>query len=145
MNEAEFFLIDTNILVYAYDKTDEQKHRLARSLLEKCWKRERSYAISAQNLAEFFIIVTKKVPHPLTVEEAEQIIADITHFPSWLVLHYTKDTLLRAVVLYKKRKKQWWDTVIAATMQEAGVSFLYTENEKDFESFEGITAVNPFT
>ena len=43
-----------------------------------------------------------------------------------------------------RQKKQFWDTLIVATMLEAGVSTIYTENEKDFSSFEMIKTINPF-
>jgi len=48
------FLIDTNILVYSYDTTDEKKHQKAKELLEQCWQRKKTYAISAQNLKKSF-------------------------------------------------------------------------------------------
>ena len=129
-------LVDTNILVYAYDVTDQQKHKRAKQLLEKCWKKEVVYAISSQNLAEFFIIITKKVPHPLPLEEAEQIIKDICAFSSWKVLQYSEQTLLKAIKLHKEKKKHFWDALIAATMLDAGITHIYTENESDFRSFE---------
>lgn len=145
MNEAtKIFLIDTNILVYAYDTTDSRKHKIALQLLEKCWKKEIQYAISAQNLSEFFIIITRKVPHPLPVAEAEIIIQDICAFSGWMVLHYTKHTLQRSIQLHKETGTHFWDALIAATMQEAGIAHIYTENEKDFKLFENITVVNPF-
>ncbi len=146
MNDnTKIYLIDTNILVYAYDHTDRKKHQCAKDLLEKCWKKEVAYAISSQNLAEFFIIITKKVPSPLTVEEAEQIIADICSFSSWKVLRYTEETIQMAIKLYKKEKKHFWDALIAATMLEAGITHIYTENEKDLRSFEGLSVINPLT
>ncbi|HLC90462.1 MAG TPA: PIN domain-containing protein [Candidatus Nanoarchaeia archaeon] len=145
MNDrTEIALIDTNVLVYAYDTSDNQRHEKAKKLLERCWRKEVSYAISSQNLGEFFIIITKKVPHPLSVEEAEQIITDICSFSGWIVIHYTQKTLQQAIKLYKIRKKQFWDTMIIATMIEAGVTTIFTENEKDFSSFQQIKAINPF-
>src|SRR3989344_405126 len=97
MTEATepLYLIDSNVLVYGYDQTDPQKHKIAQKLLEQCWKKTRIFAISSQNLAEFFVIVTKKIPHPLSLEEAEQIIADIIHFSHWHVLRYDEQTLLK--------------------------------------------------
>ena len=145
MNDiTETILIDTNVLVYAYDTTDHSRHEKAKKLLEKCWRKEVLYALSSQNLGEFFIIITKKVPHPLPVDEAEQIINDICSFSGWVIIHYTQKTMQQAIRLYKIRKKQFWDTLIIATMIEAGVTTIFTENEKDFSSFEHIKAINPF-
>lgn len=143
MSEA-IELIDTNILVYAYDNTDKRKHAIAQALLEKCWKKEITYAISSQNLAEFFITITKKVPHPLSIVQAEQIIADICSFSGWKVLQYNQNTLLLAIKMYEKHKKHFWDALILATMREAGITHIYSKNEADFKIFENITVINPF-
>lgn len=138
------FLIDTNVLVYAYDRTDARKSGLAAKLLEKCWKRETVYAVSVQNLAEFFVIITKKVPRPLSAEEAEQIISDICSFSGWKVISYDSETLKLAIELYKKQKKHFWDAVLAATMLKSGITKIYTENDSDFKVFESIIVRNPF-
>ncbi len=143
-NYKPIFLVDSNILVYAYDNTNQKKHMLARKLLEKCWKKEIHLVISAQNLAEFFVIVTKKVPNPLSIEQAEEIISDITTFSHWKTLHYSHKTLLDAITLYKKTKKHFWDGLIVATMLESNILNIYTENVKDFQNYPNLIVVNPF-
>ncbi|MDP3918811.1 MAG: PIN domain-containing protein [Nanoarchaeota archaeon] len=135
-------LIDSNILVYAYNTTDKKKHNIAKKLLERCWEKEIKLTISAQNLAEFYVVVTEKVPNPLTIKEAEQIILDITKFSHWIVLHYDSNTLLKAISIQKS--KHFWDTLIVATMIENNVFQIYTENIKDFNKFKELTVINPF-
>lgn len=137
------FLVDTNILVYSYDTTDQKKHQKAKELLQQCWQRKKTCAISAQNLAEFFVVITKKVPTPLSIEDAEKIIKDIISFTHWKVLHYDQEILLQSMALYKKSKKHFWDALLAATMIEAGINHIYTENTADFAGFEKIIATNP--
>ena len=139
-----FSLIDSNVLVHAYNTADRRKHAIANDLLEKCWRKEVYYAVSAQNLAEFFIVVTKKVPLPLSIEQAEQIITDICLFSHWTVLSYDEKTLQKAVQLYKQSKHHFWDTLIAATMLHNGLFHIYTENGDDFKKFAGLRAENPF-
>lgn len=140
----EIFLIDTNILVYACDIADPKKQKIAKALIEKCWKRELSYAISAQNLTEFFVVVTQKIPNKMPLEQAEQIVNDIIAFSDWKVLHYKETTIQKAMQRYKRIKKHFWDAVIVETMKENDINYIYTENEKDFEIFEDIKAINPF-
>ena len=53
-------LIDSNILVYAFDSSEKPKHKKAKELLKKCWNGERKFAVSTQNLSEFFVNATKK-------------------------------------------------------------------------------------
>ncbi|HLD88748.1 MAG TPA: PIN domain-containing protein [Candidatus Nanoarchaeia archaeon] len=137
------FLVDTNVLVYAYDRTDQRKHHVAALLVEKCWRREVTYAVSIQNLAEFFVVMTQK-SKVLPVEEAQQIIKDILEFSNWKVFNYNSKTLQQAISIFKHKQRHFWDALIAATMTENGVLHIYTENVSDFKEFEGIHAVNPF-
>ncbi|NQV91406.1 PIN domain-containing protein [Candidatus Woesearchaeota archaeon] len=143
-NIKPLFLIDSNVLVYAYDKTDEKKHETAFNLMKKCWGQKVQYAISVQNLAEFMVIITKKVPQPLPIETAQEIINDIIEHSGWKVLHYDEKILKDALMLYRITQKHFWDTMIAATMLESKVFHIYTENVKDFKEYKHITVVNPF-
>lgn len=59
-------LIDTNILVYAYDIAEKTKRRRARTLLEEIWN-EGGGIVTWQNLAGFFVVVTRKVENPIAV------------------------------------------------------------------------------
>ena len=145
MNEPiDCYLIDSNILVYAYDRTDTKKNALAVKILDQCWKRETVYAISVQNLAEFFVIITKKVPSPLPVEKAEEIISDICSFSGWRILSYNPETLILAIQLYQKHKKHFWDAILVATMLQSGITQIYSENESDLKVFDKVVVKNPF-
>jgi predicted nucleic acid-binding protein len=137
------FLIDSNVLIYAYDNSDIKKCETAKRLLEKCWKGEITYAISSQNLAEFFVVVTRKVPHPIDAKQAEHIISDITLFTQWNILSYNEQSILKAIQL-SPQSAHFWDALIVATMLESGIFNIYTENVQHFSPFKGIRAVNPF-
>ncbi len=56
--------VDTNVLVYAHDRSAGTKHARARALLEELWD-GRDGCLSVQVLQEFFVAVTRKVPRPL--------------------------------------------------------------------------------
>lgn len=142
--DSNFFLIDTNILVYAYDNTEGVKHIIAKNLIDRCWKREVTYTISAQNLAEFVVVVTKKIPSPLPYAVAEQIVKDISSFSHWKVLTYNATTVLSALRLFPSPQKSFWDALLTATMLQHGVYGVYTENAADFRSLQQIAVVNPF-
>ena len=62
------YLVDTNILVYAYDRSEGAKQERARNILDGLEFRERG-AVSTQILGEFFWIVTRKLAEPLTVRQ----------------------------------------------------------------------------
>jgi predicted nucleic acid-binding protein len=44
----------------------------------------------------------------------------------------------------KQHKIHFFDSLLAATMQENGISKILTENVKDFNKIAGIEAENPF-
>ena len=70
MKENEEFLVDTNILVYAYDTSEGEKHTKAKEIVEKVWKKGGG-AITLQNLAEFVFVVIRKVKNPIPISEAK--------------------------------------------------------------------------
>lgn len=69
-------LIDTNILVYAYDASEGNKHKASRKLLKTVWE-EGGGIVCLQNLMEFFVVITKKVENPISIRNAKTIIEDI--------------------------------------------------------------------
>jgi len=62
---AEF--VDTNILVYAYDRTAGSKFERARELKERLWNSGEGI-VSTQVLEEFYVTVTAKIPNPLKLQ-----------------------------------------------------------------------------
>lgn len=137
-------LIDTNILVYAYDKSEKNKFEIANSLLSEIW--ENGIGVTTlQNLTEFFVVVTKKVENPISKKQAEIIINDVMNSSKWIILRRTKLTMKLAMEFCRKYNIHLWDTLIAAVMKEYDIKTIITENTSDFNKMEGIIAKNPFT
>src|SRR3989338_6463854 len=112
MTDSEkLFLIDTNLLIYAYDKSDEEKHLIANKILEKCWKGQANYVISNQNLAEFSSIITKKVKNPLNEDSTKKIVSDISNFRGFLIINYNQKTITKALEIKKETKTSFWDSL----------------------------------
>ena len=61
MKIDEIFLVDTNIIVYAYEIENSERKKKSMEILEKCWKNELTLAVSNQNLAEFSVVSLKKL------------------------------------------------------------------------------------
>jgi len=59
-------LIDTNMLVYAYDTSEGTKHETAKQLLKQIWE-EGGGVVCVQNLMEFFVVITKKIESPIAI------------------------------------------------------------------------------
>lgn len=140
---ADISLIDTNILVYAYDRSEREKHPLCRELIKRCWTTEAKHAISIQNLSEFFVIITSKIENPVSVETAEKRVERIIEFSNWVKIKPEIHTISPAIRLCKRYKVHYFDALLAATMKENGVFRIYTENEVDFSKIPWLVVENP--
>ena len=138
------FLIDSNIFVYAFDSSEKLKHIKAKALLKKCWKGKQKFAVSIQNLSEFFVNVTKKIERPISREEGAKIVNSILEFDGFLKLEPKKETISKAISISIKNNMSYWDSLIAAAMIENEIFNIYTENAKDFK-IDGIKTTNPFS
>ena len=139
MKEDKFF-IDTNILVYAYDVSSGGKHHIARNIVTDLWN-SRAGALSIQVLQEFFVNVTKKIPKPLDIATARNIIRD---FLLWDMVDNDGELVLAAIDVQSKYIYSFWDSLIIAAAVKTGASILLTEDLKNGQSIEGVMIKNPF-
>lgn len=141
----ELALIDSNILIYDFDASDKLKHKKAKEILDACWTGKKRYAVSIQNLSEFFVNVTNKIEEPISIEDGTIAVKKMIMF-NWLTkLEPTKQCVERALELCAQQKIHYWDALIAATMIENGIFSIITENTKDFSKIREIQAKNPFS
>lgn len=133
--------IDTNILVYAYDISDYKKHEKALTLIDQLVLLDTGI-ISTQVLSEFITVITRKIPEPLSVEEAE---ARITNFCQiFPVMPVNEMIVLEAIRGVQKYNFSYWDALIWATarLNQAGVVF--SEDFSHESYIEGVRFINPF-
>jgi len=135
----EPFLVDTNILVYAYDKSEPRKQKMALAFLEYA-KDNESSCTALQNLCEFASVASGKNLEIRQILPAIVIdLKDMFH-----LVHYDAGTLERALQLIRKKEAPFWDALLAETMKENGIRTIVTENENDFEKIPWISVFNPF-
>ena len=135
-------LIDTNILVYVFDKSEKEKHSACANLLDRCWLEGEKYAVSVQNLSEFYHITTQKIQKPLKKEFAEKIVKRIIEFDNFRVINFDENTVLSAIEINKKYNIHYFDALLAATMRESGIFKIYTE-DSDFKKVPWLEVVDP--
>ncbi len=140
---VESRLIDTNILVYAYDISEKAKQRVAHTLLDDIWDRGGG-VVTLQNLSEFFVVVTGKVQKPISIPNAKTIVSDILCSSRWLVIRPQEGTIMNAIALVEKIRTPFWDALIATCMLENGIHTIVTENDRDFKNIPNMTVINPF-
>ncbi|MBC7226225.1 MAG: PIN domain-containing protein [Thermoflexales bacterium] len=133
--------LDTNVLVYAYDRSEPEKQRQAIRVLDALVVRGRG-AISTQVLAEFFVTVTRKIAAPLTVEEGYERVQN--HLRSWMVLSLTGPVVLEAIRGVRDHRFHFWDAMIWATARLNQIPVIFSEDFPGGEVVEGVRFVNPF-
>jgi len=138
-------LIDTNLLVYAIDESEPAKQRVCKELVGECWKLKRNFAVSVQNLSEFYTVATsaKRIEHPIPEKEAQKFVSAIVGFRNWKVIAPTARTIKTAIDLSIEHNIHYWDAVIAATMRENEVFSIYTEDVGHFSRIPGLVVTNP--
>ena len=90
--------IDTNILVYAYDTDEPEKQARAQTLLRESIETD-TCILSAQVLGEFFTVVTRRIPNPLSAEEAEEVIRIVGALP---VVELDIQLVRRAISIHRR-------------------------------------------
>lgn len=134
-------LIDTNILVYAYDTAEPDKQDTALNVIDNLVAAGNSF-ISTQILSEFFVTVTKKIPAPLTLEQAEQRIINFCQI--WPVLQINDIIVLEAVRGVKDHSFSYWDALIWGTARLNQVGLIISEDFSHDGFVEGVRFLNPF-
>lgn len=139
MNGDKVF-VDTNVLVYAYDKDAGEKHRIAVDIMKDLW-RSGLGTISTQVLQEFFVTLTKKISAPLDISVVRDTIRRLS---KWDVLLIDVETIIRATEIQERYKYSFWDSLIIASAIAGGAKTIISEDLADSQIIQGITIKNPF-
>ena len=118
--------------------------KAAAGLLSRCWRSEITLAVSHQNLAEFSVVMTEKVRHPVPDAVVTRFIRDIVSFNGWTVIGYDPGTIMDAVGIRRKYALHFWDALLVATLKQHNIDTIYTE-ESHFKKIPWITVIDPFT
>jgi predicted nucleic acid-binding protein len=136
---AKAFL-DTNILVYAYDRHDPRKQERAQELLTNGIMQE-NLSLSVQVLGEFFNVVTRHIPQPMLVDDAREIIRSISIVP---VQEIDLTMVNRAIETHNTYQVSYWDSLIISAAERTGCAILLSEDLSDGQTYHNITVRNPF-
>jgi predicted nucleic acid-binding protein len=137
---SDRIFLDTNILVYAYDKHEAQKQKKAQRLLTSGIEQE-SLFLSVQVLGEFFNVVTRHIPQPMSSDEAKEIINTLSILP---VQEIDLAMVNRAVDTFKKYQISYWDSLIVSAAERAGCTMIFSEDLSDGQTYHDILVHNPF-
>jgi predicted nucleic acid-binding protein len=140
-------LLDTNILVHAYNKSSPHQSK-ARNILEKAMKGEIEVCLSPQVLYEFFAVLTnaKRVEHPVSSSEAADLCIDLWECTEIEKLNPSGIAPFEVFKFAKKLKlsrAEIFDCSLAVTAKENNVETIYTQNIVDFKNYKFIKVQDP--
>lgn len=136
------FLVDTNVLVYAYDLADERKRERAIALLGTLADRKVA-SLTTQVLGEFYRIVTRKISAPLPPDEAEAAVVDFMR--SWPVHDVTEVVVLEAMRGAREHGFSYRDAQIWAAARLTGTPNVLSEDFADGALVDNVRFIDPFT
>jgi len=131
--------LDTNILVYAVDRSDEAKNAKAVSVLQAALRQRNSYAISVQCLTEFANVAMRKIGMaPDAVLDFVRMFRNITTVVPECEL------VVRGVEIKALYGIQFYDAMVVAAAERAKAREIWTEDLNAGQRYCGMLAVNPF-
>ncbi|WP_088153060.1 PIN domain-containing protein [Inquilinus limosus] len=132
------FTLDTNVLVYAIDTAEGEKHRRAKDIVERAVQADS--VLTLQALGEFY--VTSQRRRLLPAADAAAQIGD------WVELFATvaaADTNVVTAALEAAAKRfSYWDAMMLSTAGSHGCTTLLSEDMADGATLGGVTVRNPF-
>jgi predicted nucleic acid-binding protein len=132
-------LLDTNILVYAFELRDPERQSHAENLILRV-ESEGVGRLSVQCLGEFFRVVTQKLYlHPAEIFIQVERLRDA--FP---VFNLTPQIVLEAARGVRDHRMAYYDAQIWATARLDQIPVIFSENFQDGQVLEGVRFANPF-
>ncbi len=132
--------VDTNILIYAHDRSAAEKRIIATDLVTRLVE-QGSGLLSTQVLMEFYVAVTRKIPSPITPGKASEIISD---FGTWTVFRPEVEDIVHSIRIARANKIHFWDAMIVRASSELEAWVLWTEDLNPGQVYEGVIVRNPF-
>lgn len=132
------FFIDTNVLVYANDRSSPDKQRRAREIITEAFS-GRLGCISTQVLQEFFVAVTRRAG--VAWSNAKAQVLQLAALDTVVV---DREVIVGAIDLHHLNQISFWDALVIKSAAAAGCRRLYTEDLNHGQSIEGVLIDNPF-
>ncbi len=137
MSVRSFF--DTNVLVYADDRSEPAKQKHAVNLVAE-HRRAGTGVLSLQVLQEYFVTVTRKLSVNAAIARRKvELLAEFD------VATPEVGDVLAAIDLHRLHGFSFWDALILRAAKQAGCRVLLSEDMQSPREIDGIAIVNPFS
>jgi predicted nucleic acid-binding protein len=135
------YFVDTNILMYAHDRSAGMKHERARQLIERLWVSGQG-VLSMQVLQELCINLRRKIAAPPPIEEVRRLIQD---YLSWEIVINTPASVLQALEIEVRYKTSFWDAQVLQAAESSGAAVLYSEDLAEGQKYGPIHVIDPLS
>lgn len=133
------FTLDTNILVYAIDRTAGERHDKALDIIGRCSGRD--VVLTLQSLGEFFRAAT--VRHRVPARQAAEVVQEWRDaFPVVVADGICLVDAMEAVAVHSF---SFWDAMLWATAKRHGCRLVISEDGQNGRTLGGVTIADPFT
>jgi predicted nucleic acid-binding protein len=138
--ELQREFVDTNVLVYAFDRSADTKHAVAQELLRRLWQ-DRTGCVSVQVLQEFYTTVTRKISRPIPGPEALELVHDFT---MWTTHAPDAGDVEAAIRLHQALQFSFWDAMVVHSALRLRCSILWSEDLTHGQRMHDLQVLNPF-
>jgi predicted nucleic acid-binding protein len=136
---ADKYFVDTNILIYAHDRTMGGKHERAWRIVYDLWTSGQG-VLSTQVLQELCVNLRRKLARPLSMDEIRHLVRD---YMSWEIVVNTPEAIIQALDIEVRYKISFWDALILQAAEQSGATILYSEDLAAKQNYGTVRVLNP--
>jgi len=129
--------LDTNVVVYAFDRADPAKQRIAIEVVEGSDR----LVVSTQVLLESWWVLTRRLAEPLDETRASEVIDQLCTLP---VVSTDPQLVQQAIQTGLRFDIAVWDALIIEAARAAGCHRVLSEDLHSGQDFDGVIIENPF-
>jgi predicted nucleic acid-binding protein len=129
---------DTNVLIYADDKSTPAKQKRTLDLVAE-HRRARTGVVSMQVLQEYFVTITRKLGVDAAIARRKvELLAEFD------VAAPALSDILAAIDLHRLHGFSFWNALVIRMAKQSGCGVLLSEDMQDGRELDGVQIVNPF-
>jgi predicted nucleic acid-binding protein len=133
--------LDTNVIVYAFDKSNPKKSQVAQSLIEEGRADKRSI-ISYQVVQEFINVVSRGFRIAITPRDLDHFL--FTALFPMAAVSWSPALTMQALRIREAYLLGWYDSLIVAAALQGECKALLSEDLQHGQRFSELVVENPF-
>jgi predicted nucleic acid-binding protein len=130
---------DTNLFVYAHDNRELNKQPTARLILGALAHREAAIGLQVVGEVQNALVKRLKTPAQVAYRVASDLLQEFDSFA------YDERAVGVALAEASAGRLNYWDALLLAAADQAGVKTMLSEDMSDGLSFHGLEVINPFS